>query len=73
LSGTRFFTAGRDRKKANLARRSSSVAAAVLNHGMGGRIARPFPMCLPVRIARTKSSSVQPPMPVSTSGVRFEA
>ena len=38
---------------------------------MGGRIGRPEPKCLPVRIALMNCSTVQLPSPVSSSGVRF--
>ena len=37
-------------------------------HGMGGRIGRPTPRCLPLRIVRINSSSVHPPNPVVGSG-----
>src|SRR5215831_14698520 len=42
-------------------------------HGIGGRIGRPVPWCLPVRRALTNISCVQLPSPVSLSGVRFIA
>ena len=44
--------------------RSSSVIAAKSCHGIGGRIGRDMPMCLPVRIALMNISSVHMPMPV---------
>src|SRR2546425_12902258 len=42
-------------------------------HGMGGRIGRPVPWCLPLRRAVTNISSVQLPRPVALSEVRFIA
>src|SRR5438477_11810440 len=40
-------------------------------HGIGGRIGRPCPMCLPVRSACIKVCYDQAPSPVAESGVRF--
>src|SRR4030067_436621 len=56
-----------------MAFRSSSVIWPILNQGMGGRMARPAPRCLPVRMALIKAASVQEPVPVALSGVRFMA
>src|ERR1700674_4237355 len=51
--------------------RSSSVRFEYIFHGIGGRRPRPPPKCLPLRIVLTKLSSVQLPIPVTLSGVRF--
>jgi hypothetical protein len=42
-------------------------------HGIGGRMSRDVPMCLPVLSALMKRSFVQTPLrnPVRVSGVRF--
>src|SRR5437773_10763457 len=44
-----------------------------MGHGIGGRMGRPSPLCLPVRSAVMKISGVQLPRPVALSGVRFGA
>src|SRR6266568_830592 len=51
--------------------RSSSVIFLKDGQGMGGRIGRPLPMCLPVRRASMKVCCDQLPSPVSESGVRL--
>src|SRR5512135_2562751 len=70
-SGTALETGGRDFRYAKIALRSASGIWPMNIQGMGGRICRPCPMSLPVRIAPMNVSSVQLPMPVATSGVRF--
>jgi hypothetical protein len=47
--------------------------AAQSGHGIGGKIGRDCPMCLPVRMALTNISSVQMPSPVFWSGVKLAA
>ncbi len=51
--------------------KSASVKFFSQLHGMGGRISRPLPICLPVRRALINTSCDHAPMPVSESGVRF--
>src|SRR5262249_39920415 len=58
-------------RNAKIARRSSSFSWAKFCHGIGGRIGRPSPWCLPVFSALTNMSAVQLPSPVVLSGVRF--
>src|SRR2546423_10238016 len=65
--------AGIDCRYANIARRSASVISLYMGHGIGGRMSRPSPRCLPVRSALTKISGVQLPRPVALSGVRLGA
>src|SRR3982751_5146546 len=42
-------------------------------HGIGGMIGRASPQCLPRRIVFRKICSVQMPMPLMVSGVKFAA
>ncbi len=70
--GTWFLIGLTDFKYANSARISRSSSAATLNHGIGGRMGRATPRCLPVRIVLMNCSAVHLPSPVS-SGVRFAA
>src|SRR5204863_6449596 len=51
----------------------ASVISLYMGHGIGGRMSRPSPRCLPVRSALTNTSGVQLPKPVALSGVRFGA
>lgn len=53
--------------------RSASVRFFRSFHGMGGRMALPVPLSLPVRMVLVNWSCVQAPIPVAESGVRFAA
>jgi hypothetical protein len=55
---------GSVRRNAKIAFRSSSVIFLYTGQGIGGRIGRDFPMCLPVLMAVRNVSSVQIPSPV---------
>ena len=70
-SGTWFETAGIEWRYINILPRSASFKFLNQFHGIGGMIGLPLPMCLPVRIALTKTSCDHAPRPVSESGVRF--
>src|SRR5262245_10793186 len=62
-----------DFRYANIALRSSSGNCPYQFHGIGGRMGRLLPMCLPCLSAATNMSSVQMPRPVFMSGVRLAA
>src|SRR5262245_3280460 len=72
-TGTRFAIGLIDFRYANIAFRSSSGNCPYQFHGIGGRIGRLLPMCLPCLSAVTNMSSVQMPRPVFMSGVKFAA
>ena len=72
-TGTRFEIGGIDFRYANIAFKSSAGSFAYQFHGIGGRIGRDVPMCLPDWSAFTNNSSVQTPRPVFGSGVRLAA
>src|SRR6476646_10829929 len=61
------------RRYANTDFRSSSVIFPYPCHGIGGWIGRPWPQCLPVRIAWMNICSSQIPRPMFLSGVRLAA
>ena len=58
-----------------MAFKSSSLNFEYICHGIGGRMSRPVPMCLPVFMAFRNASSDHALLfkPVSGSGVRFAA
>src|ERR1044071_5576581 len=70
-AGTLLLIGGNDCRKANTAFKSSSVNLATNGHGIGGRISRPFPKCLPLRIVLINVASLHAPIPVAESGVRL--
>src|SRR5262245_54102847 len=70
-AGTLFEIGGIVFRYSKIAFRSESVKFEYIFQGIGGRIGRPLPRCLPLRMALMNVSSVQPPMPVALSGVRL--
>src|SRR5687768_888194 len=70
-SGTWFVIGLIVRRYANTDFKSSSVRFRYTDQGMGGRIGLDTPQCRPLRMVLMKMSSVQMPIPVILSGVRF--
>lgn len=66
--GTRFGIAGSDIRYVYTALRSSSVILLINGRGIGGKISRPVPRCLPERRVLIKSFSAQSPIPVCLWG-----
>src|SRR5687768_6941900 len=56
---------------AYMAFKSSSLAMAYMRHGIGGSSGRPVPPLRPLPMAARNVASLQLPMPVVRSGVRF--